>query len=287
MKHSLALAALALAVSASAQTVSLRPTTPVLAPAAAAGRLADGFEGSGIPSPYGSVTASPALSVAPLAAPSIAVSAPAPAPAAAAPAPAAAPAAAPSIAPIARLADASATPEGRAQAPALSAALFDGASARGAAADGPVRFDPASFPSDLSFPEPSQHAAVAKAAVGDEGAVLVNAGAHLQNHSQVWAYTYFAPSTKEFVKVAVDFRAKATVVSRIPARDINPSAPIDLAKVITLARAYDAARHAGFYPETVALERDLHGRAQYRFDGLGDQQITVDAVTGEVISPIR
>lgn len=149
-----------------------------------------------------------------------------------------------------------------------------------------VAIKPESFPVDLGFPEPTQGLAAARAAVGPD-AQLIAVGANFRNKSQTWAYTFLTPSTKEFVKIGVGFTGRAQEISRFPARDINPSAPIDLNAAISLTAAYTAARHAGFMPETVSLERDLHGRAQWRFEGLGDQQVIVDAVTGAVISPIR
>jgi hypothetical protein len=266
------------AATASAQVAAVRVAAPSVgaAPAAMSAALS-----------AASAVAAPALAVSPLSAPSL------PAFSAPAAAPRAVPAAAPALAPAAALPAAQASlnagaarlgeaakPAAAPDAPrALSAALFDGSALR-AAADGP------SFPIDLSFPEPSAHAAAAQAAAGPD-AHLIAASAHLQNRSETWVYTFLSPKSKETIKIAVDFRGRATELSRTPSRGIAHAAPLDMGRVITLAAAYAVARRGSFYPETVSLERDPSGRAQYRFEGLGDQQVIVDAENGDMISGVR
>jgi len=152
---------------------------------------------------------------------------------------------------------------------------------------GVAAVNPAVFPSELGYPEPSAHLAAALAAAGAADARLISAGAHLQNPGQIWRYTFYSASAQELITVGVDYQGRATLAARTPARGIAVSAPIDVSRVVPLARAYDAARRAGFYPETVSLERDADGRAVYRFEGLGDQQVLVDAETGSSLSPVR
>lgn len=262
------------AVPAAAQVVAVRVAAPALAaaPSAMSAALAGAV-----------MTPAPALAAAPLLAPSLPIVA----------VPAAAPMAAPALAPAAalpaaqaslndgasRLGQAAKSPASSDAPRALSASLFDGSVLR-AAADGP------SFPVDLSYPEPSAHAAAAQAVAGPD-AHLIGASAHFSNRSQTWVYTFHAPAKKEVIKIAVDFTGRATELSRTPSRGIAVAAPLDMGRVITLAEAYAVARRGSFYPETVSLERDPSGRAQYRFEGLGDQQVIVDAENGDMISGVR
>ena len=136
--------------------------------------------------------------------------------------------------------------------------------------------------------QPALHLRAASDATGHSDAQFIGASAHLRNKSNIWGYTFFSPSAKEFVSVNVNFLGKATVTNRYPARDIIPAKPIDLSptsqeKIIPLSKALAAAkRESGFDPVTVNLGRDYHGKAIYTFTAMGDQRVIVNATSGDV-----